>query len=302
MAKQDLRVSDRDWAVLRLLDRTPATTALILQASVTFPNGPFRDRRRVRERLQRLGQSGLVRRWSLSLSAGGAANYYKLGRGGYRLLYGANSSLPHNRFFAAIPVVRLQHTLTLAEVIVHTLVSAHRHRIAITRFYRENALTLSTGAFQQQPDCMLQLSTGGRRFNALFEIDRSTEPVDANSHRSIRRKILGYEAYQDHVWATWKANGRKGARPAFRVAFLTRTIDRAYHILTLARDLAHNKDRRLCYGATQDSYLVEADALRQPLFLDHHGHWQALVNLHPTAPFPKMPVRLPASVALHAVF
>ena len=69
-------------------------------------------------------------------------NYYRLSREGYRLLHGTEVALPHNRFFAAVPLARLQHTVTLAEVIVHTMVSAHRHRVRISRFYRENALKL----------------------------------------------------------------------------------------------------------------------------------------------------------------
>jgi len=34
--------------------------------------------------------------------------------------------------------------------------------------------------------------------------------------------------------------------------------------------------------------------MRSPIFLDHRGHWQALVDDHPTAVFRKSPVRLPA--------
>jgi hypothetical protein len=32
--------------------------------------------------------------------------------------------------------------------------------------------------------------------------------------------------------------------------------------------------------------------LREPLFLDHTGTWQALVNIHPSSAFAKPPVRL----------
>jgi hypothetical protein len=53
----------------------------------------------------------------------------------------------------------------------------------------------------------------------------------------------------------------------------------------------------ICYGATQDAFLAEPDALRAPIFLDHHGHWQALVNIHPTAAFTKPPVRLQPMMA-----
>jgi len=33
-------------------------------------------------------------------------------------------------------------------------------------------------------------------------------------------------------------------------------------------------------------------------FLDYRGHWQALVNIHPTSPFAKPPVHLQAPLAV----
>jgi hypothetical protein len=305
MAKEqanNVRLNERDHSVLQLLDRTPLTTALVLKASRTFADGPFRDERRTRERLLTLAKASLVRRWPLSIRGGGSTNYYKLTREGFRVVHGQDIPLPHNRFFAPTPISRLQHTQILAEVIVHTLVAAHEHRIAITRFYRENSLTLKAGGFEQQPDCTIGCRSSGRRANILFEIDRSTESVDAPVQSSIRRKIGGYEAYQDYVLGVWRQAGRRGPRPAFRVVFLTRSVERAYHILLLAREMAANKDRRLCYCATQDQYLAEADALREPLFLDHHGQWQAVFNPHPTAPFAKPSVRLPSLLPSEALF
>ena len=70
-------LSERDLALLRLLDRTPATTHLILKASSTFPGGPFRDERRARERLQRLAAARLVRAFPASQGIGGPVNWYK---------------------------------------------------------------------------------------------------------------------------------------------------------------------------------------------------------------------------------
>ena len=60
----------------------------------------------------------------------------------------------------------------------------------------------------------------------------------------------------------------------------------------LASQLARNADRRLCYAVTLDGYLAEEEPITEPVFLDHKGEWQALVNLHPTSPFPRPPVRL----------
>ena len=53
-----------------------------------------------------------------------------------------------------------------------------------------------------------------------------------------------------------------------------------------------NRDRRLCNAATQDEFLAESDPVRSPLFLDHFGCWQALVNPHPTSRFNREPVRI----------
>jgi hypothetical protein len=247
--------------------------------------------------MQTLANAGLVRFFPLALPGGGITNYYKISLAGYRVLHGETAPQPHNRFFAPVPLARLEHTQTLSEVIVHTFVAAHRHRVRVTKFYRENALTFDAGNVRQQPDCVFLLTTGGKTFNVLFEIDNSTESVDSLSHQSIRRKVRGYEAYQDQILTDWKAAGRRGTRPVFRVVFLTRTIDRAHHILTLAAQLARNRDRRLCYASTQDSYLAEDDAVRDPLLLDHGGSWQALVNIHPSAPFTKPSVRLRAPLA-----
>ena len=56
-----------------------------------------------------------------------------------------------------------------------------------------------------------------------------------------------------------------------------------------------NRTRRLVYTATQESYLTDdpgAPGLHSPIFLDHQGDWQSLVDLHPSATYRKTPVRL----------
>jgi hypothetical protein len=291
-----IRLSLRDRDLLLLLERTPATPLLIVKASETFAGGPFRDERRARERLQALSDEGLARSWSLAQPGGGVTKYYKITPAGFTALFGDEAALPPRAYFRDIPLARLEHTLSLAEAIVHTFVTAHDRRVQITKFHRENELTLSAGQYTQQPDCHLQFRTGGKTFNVLFELDRSTESVDSYSQQSIRQKILGYEEYQDFVWHQWKRGEGQPPRPYFRVAFLTLSIERAYHILALARDLAGNPRRRLCYATPLDSYLASSDAVREPLFLDHLGGWQSLVNLHPTATPSRTPVRLPRHV------
>ena len=67
-------------------------------------------------------------------------------------------------------------------------------------------------------------------------------------------------------------------------------------ILAVGAKISSNKTRRLVYAATIDSYLGAADPLRTPIFIDHHGHWHALVELHPSTRATFEPVRLPSSV------
>src|SRR5437016_14539456 len=103
-----LHVSPRDRDLLQLLDRTPATVALILRASTTFAGEPFRDERRVRERLQQLAAEQLVRRFTLAKAGGGAMNYYKLTAAGFASLHGPEPALPPRAYFAEIPLSRLR--------------------------------------------------------------------------------------------------------------------------------------------------------------------------------------------------
>ena len=286
----------RDQSLLRLLSWTPATTALLLRASITFDDRPFVDERRLRERLQALSKSGFVRAWSTAHAGGGLQNYYKLTASGFQALHGADAPLPPRSFFAEVSPALFQHTFRLAEVIVETSRACHAGRISIERFYRENELTFTSGAEHVQPDSFVQFLHGGRAFNVAFEIDQSTESLDSNAVNSIRTKLRIYQSYQDTLLDAWLSHGKAWERPRFRVAFLTRTIERAYHILALADRIAVKKSRRLIYAATHDSFLGDADPIRTPLFLDHHGHWQALVDVHPTAGFLRPPVRIPRDV------
>lgn len=285
-------LAPRDQALLVLLDRTPLTAALVVRASVTFGGEPFRDERRARERLQTLKRARLINDYPLAVVGGGLANYYKLTPEGYRVVRGSEAALPHRSYFGELAPSRLAHTLDLAEAIVHTQVTAHSHRIRVNQFHRENELLLEVGTHRVAPDCHWQLSAVGRVFNVLVELDRGTESLDGHAATSLRTKLLAYEAYQDHVLRLWQQGNCRGDRPAFRVVFLTRSAERALHILALARECARNPDRRLGYAATLDGFLAETDALRQPICLDHHGRWQALVNPYPSAVYQRAPVRI----------
>lgn len=285
-------LSPRDRSLLCLLGWTPATTALLLRASSTFDGGPFADERRLRERLQALTEAGLVRAWATAHAGGGLQNYYKLTPSGFMQLSGADAPQPSRAFFAEVSPSLFEHTFRLAEVIVETTRACLSRRIVIGRFIRENELVLAAGNGQVQPDCFFCLTAACRSFHLAFEIDNSTASVDSPALNSIRAKLATYHAYQDLVLSQWLAGGKQWQRPRFRVVFLTASVARAYHILSLAADTCRHRTRRLVYAASFDTYITEPDRLCAPLFLDHFGHWQALVDLHPSAAFHKAPVRL----------
>jgi len=285
-------LSPRDLALLRLLSWTPATTALLLRARCTFDGEPFADERRLRERLQTLARAGFLRYWSSAVSGGGLQNYYKLTPSGLRCLHGADAPEPPRAFFAEVSPSLFAHTFRLAEVIVEILRATHARRVTIEGFYRENALVFQAGDFQVQPDCFVRLLASGKAFNLAFELDNSTASLDSHAPNSIRQKLTVYDAYQEQVLSEWRRNGKQWERPRFRVVFLTPTMQRAHHILALAGALTLHPTRRLVYAAAFDSFVRDSDSLMAPIFLDHQGHWQALVDLHPTSSFRKEPVRL----------
>lgn len=291
MSTRCVSLSARDAALLRLLSWTPATTALLMRASVTFDGGPFLDDRRLRERLQSLAASGFVRAFPTAQLGGGLQNFYKLTPLGFDMIYAPDTERPSRAFFAEVSPSLFSHTVRLAEAIVETVRACHTRRVGIERFIRENQLTLVAGDREVQPDCFFRLATCGRTSNLCFEVDNSTASIDSYAVNSIRQKLLTYHAYQEHALAKWRSSENRTERPRFRVVFLTPTVTRAYHILALAADLTH-RHRRLVYAAAFDNYVTEPDRLFAPIFLDHFGNWQALIDLHPTASFQKTAVRL----------
>lgn len=285
-------LSPRDLSLLKLLSFTPATTALLLRASSAFDGGPFFDERRLRERLQHLSEAGIVRAWATAHSGGGLQNYYKLTALGFDLFAGTDAPRPPRAFFEAVSPSLFEHTFRLAEVIVETVRASHARRVTIERFLRENELSFQAGDHQVQPDCFFRLASAGRTFSLAVEIDNSTASVESHALNSVRRKLTVYHAYQELVLSQWRTGGKTWERPRYRVVFLTKSVERAYHILALAADMTSNRRRRLVYAATLDAYYTDPDSLHAPIFLDHLGQWQALVDLHPTAPFQKAPVRI----------
>jgi hypothetical protein len=299
---ESVALSKRDLEVLGLLELMPATAAHIRRASETFSGESFRDERRVRERMLTLTQAGLIRICAAAVDGGGLRHYYRLTAAGFRMLHPEGDRAPPRTLLAEIAPSRLHHAMTTAHVIVHTLVACYEGQVRILQCHGDGQLTLEAGECRQQPDCHFQLEYGGRVFSLLFEIDNATEPLDSLREQSIRSKLLGYETYQDWVLRVWREHRGKGPRPAFRVVFLTRGVQRANHILWLARQCARNQDRRLIYAATQDAYLGAIRPTTEPLFNDHHGQWRALCDLHPSSAFRRDPIRLSPPLVQAAVF
>src|SRR5207244_3993758 len=203
-----------------------------------------------------LCEGGLVRLWSMAQAGGGVQNYYKLTPLGFDMLSGTDTPRPPRAFFAEVSPSLSMHTFRLAEVIVETLCACAARRVTIERFIRENELVLAAGDRQVQPDCFFRLSIAERAFNLAFEIDNSTASIDAHAVNSIRQKLMSYQAYQGLVLSQWHASGKQWERPRLRVIFLTHSVERAYHILAYTAEIAANKNRRLVYAATWDSFIT----------------------------------------------
>ncbi|MBI1314487.1 hypothetical protein GC176_24610 [bacterium] len=296
MAK-NIILSPRDVSLLKLLDATPLTANQLRKVSVTFDGEPFRDERRVRERMQALGEAGLIRSWSTGIPGGGQMAYYRLTLNGHQAAFPNAVDAPSRTNLQEIAPSRVKHAMATADVVVQTLVACHERGVTVNRILGDGQLTLEVGEHRQQPDFHVQLGYSGQTFNLIFEIDNATEPLDSQREQSIRTKISGYETYQDWVLRLWRESGEQGERPGFRVVFLTTGIERAHHILSLAMQLARNPRRLLVYASTQDIFLGHPLIVTEPIFNDHHGSWQALVDPQPTSRFQREPVRLSQPVA-----
>jgi hypothetical protein len=160
------------------------------------------------------------------------------------------------------------HTRSLADFLVHTLVSAKRVGMSFLHLTRENAVRLETADGTLFPDCSFQLQPSGSQALSFFvELDNGTERVaSTDSLDSWSRKLRLYDAYQD------------GVPSRFRVLVVTtRGHERLRHILDRAAAISPNPRRSLVYGTTLKKFLAAADALRTPCFLDHRGQAVSLI-------------------------
>src|SRR4051812_37250946 len=107
-----VNLSKRDLAVLCFLEMTPGSAAQVRKASVTFRGEPFRDERRVRERLQTLAAAGLIRSFPAAIGGGGTMQYYRLSPEGFRALYPDSDQIPARTLVSEVAPSRFQHALT----------------------------------------------------------------------------------------------------------------------------------------------------------------------------------------------
>lgn len=268
-------LTDRDHELLAAIDRSPLTVDQLLKISSTFAE-PFGSSSRLRGRLAALLRAGWVRRWSYAAATRGTpADYYRLTLAGFRLLYGPDARPPTRRAFAEIGLAHQHHTRSLADFIVHTVVSAHRHRLAVADFYRENTLRLVVGEESVLPDCAFRMRLPQCQLNFVVELDNGTERVRSEKEvESWERKIRLYDAYQDRV------------SHRFRVLIVTtRSGDRLQRILDAAGQLSGNPQRRLFYGIHLADFLRTEDAVAALCFRDHTGRRVSLVP--PSMSFPE---------------
>ncbi len=282
--------------VLRLLGLTPATAADILAASVSFGTaevpGRFADLRRAREKLESLVAAGLVVFHEYALGHRRTMNFYQLTRDGYRFLHRKDPPDSYRRRFGDIAPTQREHTYDLSRLITHGLASAHRRGIRLQWASPENTFVIEAPPLSTKPDFSAVFAPRGKAINTFWERDRHTESIDSLTPNSVRNKLLTYERYYDLLISQWRAGHFLGPRPRIRVLFWTDTMERAEHILYAASQLAHNSRRLLVYATTMDTFLNNDDALMQPIFLDHHGRFQALVDMHPTSVFLREPVKI----------
>jgi hypothetical protein len=266
-------VTERDLELLTALDRVPLTAAQMFTLSETFAQ-PFTTERRVRERLHTLCLSHRIRTFRYATAGPGAPNYYLLTRVGYEILHGPGAPTPTRHFFDPVAIARQHHTHSLAQMITHMTVAAHRTGLRFGDYFRESALLLQIGDEVLRPDAAFTLVTDdSRELHFVVELDNSSERVRSDKDTdSWQRKLRLYEALQD------------AAQKRFRVLVITtRRTDRLAHILSLASCMAKNPQRALVYGIALEDFLREHAPLHAPCFRDHHQRHVALVSVYPSS-------------------
>ena len=285
MAKDfQLRLTDRDGEILEALDRFPVTAEQLCKLSGCFGR-PFGDAHAVRRRMRKLAASSLVlaRPYAVA-SFGSSPAYYKLTRGGYRMLHGPDVQLPKRRYFDAIGQARHPHTRALVDLLVHLFVATSEAGYRVQRFARENSVVFDTSVGELRPDAAFQIQTERRAFNFVVECDRGTERVQSSRDtESIERKLRGYLSHAKSLSAF--------DRNRYVVLFVTsRSGLRLKHIMAHASAITMNWQRTLFLGISL------ADFLSADRPLDDACFWNPQFKSASMIPSPKTPGSQPVNL------
>ncbi len=270
------QITARDLEVLTAFDAVPLTADQLLIFSHTFDQ-PFSQLRLVQRRLQILSRAGLVQNFPYAVASNGRSPYYyKLTRSGYRMLHGFDAMLPNRRYFDRIADNHHFHTRKLADFLVALAARCQREGIRLEHLARENTVAIETESMTLYPDAVFRLRlSSGRSFNFVVELDNGTERVRSKKDaESIERKIRGYDAHQS-MFDVFSPN-------RYVVLFVTtRSNQRLTHMLTTARMLMQNPQRRVFLGACLDQFLADRRPITKSLFRDVRGRACPLVVCEP---------------------
>ncbi len=276
------KIGRRDIELLTALDRCPLTTSQLRLLSESFAQ-PFAEEGNLRRRLRALKQADLIRSWPYAMANDGRSpHYHKLTRDGYRLLYGEDIALPKRRYFEAISPGHHHHTQSLADFLVHTLITGHRQGIDLRHYARENSLKLEADGYTLYPDAAFQLVTpDGRSFNFVIEVDNGTERVRSRQDvESIERKLRGYDRHQSQFDALDPAR--------YLVLFVTtRSQARLQHILDLAAMVQSNPQRTVFVGVELSTFVSCPNPFREAVLSDHRSLKRTLIPISRTPNSPQ---------------
>jgi hypothetical protein len=271
MAKRNVVIGDRDIELLLALDRCPLTPSQLRKLSDSFPQ-PFSDEHTLRRRLRLIADVGFIASWPYAVASDGQSpHYYRLTRDGFKLLHGMDVALPSRRQFQALATGHHHHTQSLADFLVHTIVSAHQHNVTVQHVAPENSIRLEASGFVLYPDLAFQVVTpDGRTFHFILELDNGTERVRSTRDvESIERKLRGYDAHQSR----FSANDPD----RYLVLFITtRGSQRLQHMLDLAGSVMTNPQRTVFVGSDLKSW-INGDPFKETLLIDHRGLKRSLI-------------------------
>jgi hypothetical protein len=221
------RLSERDIAILRDLDRLRLLTGKQLRR-LHFPDGHLiTQARKVRATLKRLDELGVVVRMPRrvgGLHAGSEGHVIGLTGWGQAVLdIGSSTPKRHRRVIDTKPAFEA-HVLAVSELYVRLVELGRVGVVELVEFSAEPGAWRRFGGLGGQsvtlkPDAFVQLGVGDYELSAFIEQDQDTESVP-----TIVRKLGVYIAY----WRSGQEQQRHGLFP--RVWWLVPTAKRLQDI------------------------------------------------------------------------